>query len=210
MKQKKIILLIFLILSAFLIYFTFFNKSDIDSKNVSNDIQVSKNQNNKKSNNQEKTSISNQTAEIKSACEEKVELHAGYYLEEIYINQNEYIEAGTNILKYTNGIYLTAPYNCCISSLNIPDINEQCSNDNYVEIKSTNILAISLNISENSIEKLNLGDEAKIQVQAIEKTYTGYIAHIGSVAANGKFEVIIEFENDGNIKLGMTAIAELS
>ena len=54
-------------------------------------------------------------AEIKSALSENVELHATYYLEEIYVEENQFVEAGENILKYTNGTYLVAPYDCYIT-----------------------------------------------------------------------------------------------
>ena len=161
-------------------------------------------------NNQSKTTTLSQTAEIKSASIENVELHATYYLEEVYVTENQYIEAGTNILKYTNGTYLTAPYNCCVVKLNVPDANGQCLNSHYVEIESTNILTVSMKVDESNINKVNVGTEAKIDVTALGKTYTGYVTHIGSTANNGKFTITIEFENDGNIKLGMTSTVSIN
>jgi len=161
-------------------------------------------------NNQSKTTTLSQTAEIKSASIENVELHATYYLEEVYVTENQYIEAGTNILKYTNGTYLTAPYNCCIVKLNVPDVNGQCLNSHYIEIESTNILTVSMRIDESNINKVNVGTEAKVEVSALGKTYAGYVTHVGSIANNGKFTITIEFENDGNIKLGMTSTVSVN
>ncbi|MBR3002918.1 MAG: HlyD family efflux transporter periplasmic adaptor subunit [Clostridia bacterium] len=152
-----------------------------------------------------KSTTISQTAEIKSATDEKVELHATYYLEEVYVEENQYVDAGTNILKYTNGTYLTAPYNCCIVKLNVPEVNAQCTNSHYVEIESTNILTVSMKVDESNINNISVGKEAKIEISSLGKTYTGYVTHIGSTASNGKFEVNIEFENDGNVKLGMTS-----
>ena len=145
------------------------------------------------------------TSEVKSALIENVELHATYYLEEVYVEENTYAQKGEKILKYTNGTYLTAPYDCYIVELNVPDEEGKCLNSHYVQIQSKNILTVSMKIDETKINKVNVGDEVQITVSAIDKTYTGYITHIGSTASNGKFTIDIEFENDGNVKLGMTS-----
>lgn len=207
MNKKRIIILILLVLVAVSIYFIFFNKPDADKPNSFGKMQnmSSENIGNKPNSNQGKTTTLSQTSEIKSASTEKVELHATYYLEEVFVEENQYVEAGSNILKYTNGTYLTAPYNCCITGLNLPDINNKCLNSHYIEIESTNILSTSIKISESNIDKVKVGTEVKIEVSALGKTYNGYITHVGSTANNGKFEVKIQFENDGDIKLGMTS-----
>lgn len=154
---------------------------------------------------QKSTETLSSTSEVKSALIENVELHATYYLEEAYVEENSYVAKGENILKYTNGTYLTAPYDCYIVELNVPDEEEKCLNSHYVQIQSKNILTVSMKIDETKINKVKVGDEAQITISAIDKTYTGYITHIGSTASNGKFTIDIEFENDGNVKLGMTS-----
>ena len=171
---------------------------------------------NQKTNNQlssievENTKILNATGQVISALEDKIELHSTYYLQEIYIEENSELKEGDNILQYTNGTYLTAPYDCIITKLNIPQIGEICSNEHYIEIESVNQLAIKLNIDENIINKISIGQETKIQLTAIEnKTYEGNITKISSTASNGKFTVVVEFQNDGNIKIGMSAEVEI-
>ena len=154
---------------------------------------------------QESTETLSSTSEVKAALIENVELHATYYLEEAYVEENSYVAKGENILKYTNGTYLTAPYDCYIVELNVPDEEGKVLNSHYVQIQSKNILTVSMKIDETKINKVNVGDEVQITVSAIDKTYTGYITHIGSTASNGKFTIDIEFENDGNVKLGMTS-----
>ena len=67
-----------------------------------------------------------------------------------------------------------------------------------------------MTISEKNINKISIGQEVKVTISALEKTYKGYVTHIGSTANNGKFTVDIEFENDGNIKLGMTSTVEIT
>ncbi len=156
------------------------------------------------------TTTLNENSEITSAISENVELHATYYLSEICVEEKQYVEKGANILKYTNGTYLTAPYDCYIVELNLPEIEGKCLNSHYVQIESKNMLSVSMKVDETQINNVNIGKEATIEVTAIDKKYTGYITHIGSIATNGKFDVTIEFENDGNVMIGMTAGVEIT
>ena len=201
-KKKKIIIIIFVLILVLVILscFFFFNKNENDNENKRFMQKGTIN-----SNSTQKTTTLSQSSEIKSALSEKIELHATYYLEEVYVQENDYVEAGTNILKYTNGTYLTAPYNCCITKLNLPEIDGQCLNSHYIQIDSVNILSVSMKIDESNISKIAIGKEATINVSALNKSYKGYVTHIGSTASNGKFEIKIELENDENIKLGMTS-----
>ena len=64
------------------------------------------------------------TSEVKSASIEKIQPHTGYYLEETYVEENQYVEEGANIIKYTNGEYLVAPYDCYITELELPNTDE--------------------------------------------------------------------------------------
>lgn len=146
------------------------------------------------------------TSEVSSSLTENIELHATYYLEESYVETNQAIKAGENILKYTNGEYLTAPYDCVVTNINIPDKEAQCTNEHYIEISSINSLQVQFRVDETKIDSIKLGQEATIEIGAYEdKTLKGYVTKISSTASNGRFTVTVEFENDGEILLGMTA-----
>lgn len=212
MKRKKtfkLILIILILLIIGLVCFKVFHKSDNSSNNFEKFSQTRQSRNSKSNTSQDKTTISS-TSEVKSALIENVELHATYYLGETYVETNSYVAKGEKILKYTNGTYLKAPYDCYIVELNIPDEEGKCLNSHYVKIQSKNILTVSMSVSEENIDKISIGQEAKITISALEKDYTGYVTHIGSTASNGKFTIDIEFENDGNVKLGMTSSVEIN
>lgn len=170
-------------------------------QDINNEFDESKKQQINKTDKQ--TTLKTQT-EIKSALTEKVELHATYYLEEIYVEKNQFVASGENILKYTNGTYLVAPYDCYIIDLNLPDLEGKALNSHYIEISSSNSLMVTMNIDETNIEKVSVGMEATISVTSLNKNYSGYITHIASTGSNGKFQIEIEFENDGDVKIGMT------
>ena len=156
------------------------------------------------------TTTLNENSEVTSAISENIELHATYYLSEVCVEEKQFVEKGANILKYTNGEYLTAPYDCYIVELNLPEIEDKCLNSHYVQIESKNMLSVSMKVDETQINNIDIGKEATIEVTAIDKKYTGYITHIGSIASNGKFDVTIEFENDGDVMMGMTAGVEIT
>ena len=165
--------------------------------------EISGNFNNNSNSN--KTILST-TSEVTTSLSENIELHATYYLEESYVETNQKIKSGENILKYTNGNYLTAPYDCVITNINIPDEEEQCTNEHYIEISSINSLQVQFKIDETKVDSIELGQEATIEIVAFEdKTLQGYVTNISSTASNGRFTVTVEFENDGEILLGMTA-----
>ena len=158
----------------------------------------------------EQTTTLSSNSEVKSALTENIELHTTYYLSEVYVEENQFVEKGGNILKYTNGTYLTAPYDCYITELNIPETKGQCLNNHYIQVESKNMLSVSMQVDETQIGKVSIGKEATIEVTAIDKKYTGYVTNIGSIASNGTFEVTIEFENDGNTMVGMTSKVEMT
>ena len=163
-----------------------------------------------KSNNSSSETTISSKGEIYSALSEKKELHATYYFEKIYVTENEFVEEGENILKYANGEYLQAPYDCVIKTINVPNEDGQCTNEHYVEIEATNQLKMTVNVDESYINNVYLGQDATIKVIALEnKEYKGNITDISSTATNGNFEVTVEFINDGEINLGMTGTCSI-
>lgn len=143
---------------------------------------------------------------IVSGLEEKKELHATYYFEEIYFEQNQEISSGENILKYTNGEYLVAPYDCVITSLSLPNSGEVCTKNHYITIQSTDSLEMTLQIEEDELDTIYIGQEARIEVTALQnKTLTGYVTDISNIASysssGSTFQVTVGFYNDGEILL---------
>ena len=213
MKHKKIIISLIVLVVIIIICFLIFMANSKGKRNKDftqmRDKISSEEQRGKEEITQEKQTTISSNSEIKSALTENLELHTTYYLSEVYVEKNQYVESGANILKYTNGEYLTAPYDCYVLELNVPEVGGKCVNNNYIQVESKNILSVTMNVDETQIDKINIGDEATIEVTATDTKYTGNITHIGNTANNGKFEITIEFENDGNVKIGMTSKVEI-
>ena len=212
MKDKKIII-IFILLFVLLGLIIAYVVKNSNATSMENYASTQSNKSITLSNSKDKKEESKTTlklnSEIKPALVEQIEPHASYYLEEVLIEENQFLEQGANILKYTNGTYLTAPYDCVVTGLNLPQVEGKFLNSHYVEVSSTNILSVVINVDEENINKISIGQEAKITVTTLEKEYTGNVTNVASTGSNGKFKVTIEFENDGSIKLGMTSSVEL-
>lgn len=209
MRKKKsfsgwIILIIAVLIIATIAYFAIKNmQSTNDSEETITKVQT------------EKTTIINSISSsngISSALTESLELHATYYLEEVYVNQNQYVAAGANILKYTNGTYMTAPYNCVITEISVPDVEGKCTNKHYIKVQSTEMLQMTVTVNEDELDDVFIGQEAQITADVLpDKTYSGNVTAISSEGTysssseSSTFTVTVEFENDGNLSIGMSA-----
>lgn len=149
------------------------------------------------------------SGEIKTASTEKIELSTSYYFETMCVEEDDTVKKGENILKYTNGTYLTAPYDLVVTSYSVPATKTKATSSNYVEVQNLENLVVSLNISENEISNLSLDKNVDISLTSdSSKKYTGKISKIDSIgtysSSGTTFPVEVSIENDGNIKIGMS------
>ena len=145
------------------------------------------------------------TSSVSSALNENIYLRSAYYFKKILVKENVVIKKGTKIIEYTNGKYLKAPYDLIITETNLPSSKNVCTSEHYITVSSFNVLSTSFRVDETKIDSISLGQTIKIKVPSLDdKEFTGYITNISSTANNGKFTVTAEFDNDGNVKLGMT------
>lgn len=151
------------------------------------------------------------SGEIQTSSTEKLSLATTKYFKTMCVEENDEVKAGENILEYSNGTFLTAPYDCLISSYSVPETGTICTSSNYIEIKNLDTLIMSLSIDETEISKLTKGQEVEITVNAFEnKKYTGTISKINELGtyqtSGSSYTATVTFDNeDNNIKLGMSA-----
>ena len=145
------------------------------------------------------------TSQVSSALEEAIPLRTGYYYKELLVTDNVVIKKGTKIIKYTNGNYLTAPYDLIIKSFNVPEKAKICNNTHNIEVAAFNVLSATFRVSESKLDDVYIGKTVKIKVPALnDLEIEGIITDITSMATNGRFTATVEFDNNGEIKLGMT------
>jgi len=203
MKKKIVIILIMIIMvgGAFILGRQVgLNTEDSNTKTVVTEETVSKHD------------IQNTltgSGQISSKTTEEIELSTSKYFEALCVEEDDTVNEGENLIKYTDGTYLTAPYNCVVISYSVPDTEEKCMSSNYIKLSNLNDLTTSISINENEINNVAVDQEVEITLTAdTSKTYTGKVTKIDSVgtyASSGTtFTALVEFENDGDIKLGMS------
>ena len=145
------------------------------------------------------------TSQVSSALTENLELHATYKFSKLLVKKNQLIKKGTKIIKYTNGKYLKAPYDCIITDYNLPSKKGLVTNEHYITISSNNVLQVKLSVDESKISSIEIGKSAKVKISAIEEEIEGIVTKISNTASKGKFTVTVEFNNNSNVMIGMTA-----
>lgn len=150
------------------------------------------------------------SGEILSGGTEKLAVSTSKYFKTMCAEEDEIVQKGDHILQYSDGTYLTAEYDCLIDSYSLPETGSKCTSSHYVQIQNLETMTMEVQISESEISKVAKGQEVEIQLSAMEdKTYSGTITSInnaGTYSSSGTtFSAVIEFENDGKVKVGMSA-----
>lgn len=152
--------------------------------------------------------------EIVSALEENALPHTSYYLDEINIEKGELVKEDDVILTYTNGYTMTAPYDCVVENWELPDLEDQLTSDHYVQIAGVDVMQMEINVAEDEIADIEVGDKATVTVDATGTTYdaeVSYVSQVGSYSGgNSSFSATVTFDNDGKVKLGMSGTSVVS
>lgn len=209
MKKKKLIIILLILIIILICFFKFFYKEEEIEKIV----EVT----------EKTTEVTNRTilttltapGEVNSATSEKISLNTGYYFLTLCAEKEQFVKEGDNLLKYTNGTYITAPYDCVLMEYSVPNAKDICSEDNYIYIVSTEELYMDINIGEEELQKISVGQEVEITVGNDEsKTYSGTISKISSIGTSNsgvtKFAAIASLKNDDTLKLGMSATCTIT
>lgn len=154
------------------------------------------------------------SGEISASSTEKISLSTSKYFNTMCVEQGDIVSSGENILEYKDGTYLTAEYDCLISTYSVPETGSKATSSNYIEVQNIESMTMNLSISESEINKVAKGQEVTITLSAIDnKTYSGTIksvSGIGTYQSSGTtFTAVVEFENDGNVKPGMSATCSI-
>ena len=149
------------------------------------------------------------SGEVSSSETEKLDLITSKYFKTMCVEENDIVKKGGKILKYSDGTHLKAEYDCLISSYSVPETGNICTSSNYVEVKNMKTLQLNISVDETEINQIKKGQEVKIEISALDKSFTGKITSVnqaGTYSNSGtSFSAVVEFENDSNVKIGMSA-----
>lgn len=204
-KFKRYLVFIIIILMFCLVSFYIGKRvglnTDTSSSNISiEDVKVST---------QNITKTITSSGQIEASKTEKLSLNTSYYYSTILVEQDDVVKKGEKIIKYSNGKYLTAPYDLVITSTSLPTKGKKATSSNYVEVSNISNVVVNISINESEIPNINVGDNVEIVLTSdSSKKYTGQISKISSVgtysSSGSTFTAIVSLKNDGNIKIGMS------
>lgn len=150
------------------------------------------------------------SGEISASSTGTLSLSTSKYFKSLCVEIGDEVANGANIVQYSDGTYLTAEANCIIESCDVPETGSKCTSSNIIKVSYLDTLNMSLSVDESEINSVKVGQEVEITLSADStKKYTGKISKINSIgtyATSGTtFTATIEFKNDGNVKIGMSA-----
>ena len=155
------------------------------------------------------------SGEIESSSTEKLSLSTSYYFDSMCVEEDDIVKKGEKILKYTNGTYLEAPYDLVITKIVVPTSGTKSTSSNYIEVKNIEELIVNISINESEISNISLDQEVVITLNSdSNKKYTGTISKIDSIgnysSSGTTFGATVNIENDGYIKIGMSATCTIN
>lgn len=202
--KRKIPIAIFIIVVGITCFFVGKNiglNTDTTSSNKTvEDVEVSK---------QTITKSLTSSGSIEPYTTKTISLDTDYNYDSIFVEADDIVKKGAKIVKYTNGKYLKAPYDLVISKISVPSTGSEITSKHYIEVKRTDKLKVSIDISESEISNIKLGTEVSVVLNAdSSKKYTGKVTKISSVGtystSGSTFNVEVAIKNDGNVKIGMS------
>lgn len=205
-KSKKIIVYIIIILIFSGISFYIGKRVGLNTDTTSSNTKI---EDVKVSRQSIKKTLTTQ-GQIEASSTEKLSLNTSYYFSSILVEEDDVVKKGEKIVKYSNGIYLKAPYDLVIKEASLPSKGKKATSSNYVEVSKISDVIVNISINESEIPNINIGDEVEIVLSSdSSKKYTGKISKISSVgtysSSGSTFAAIVTLKNDGNIKVGMSA-----
>ena len=99
------------------------------------------------------------SGQVETATSEKLEPSTSKYFKTMCVEDDDTVETGENILEYTDGTYLVAPYRCVVISHSLPETGSKSTSNHYVEIQSLEDLKTTISIDENEISNMAEGQE---------------------------------------------------
>lgn len=211
MKKRKIKKILgILIVSVLILFWIFSRTANADTSKI-----VEKNQQIAEVSRQTINTTFTASGEVESAKLEKLYLNTNYSYLTMCAEKNELIKKDSNLLEYTNGTFITAPYDCVIIEYSVPTAKSSCSSSDYIYIASLEDLYININVNEENINNISKGQKVEIVSNYDEsKVYEGEISKIESVGTVGNgsttFSAIVSIANDGDLKLGMSATCTIT
>lgn len=159
------------------------------------------------------------TGNISVINEEVITSEGNATVEEVLVAAGDTVEAGAELITFEDDELdpITAPFAGEITALNVEAEDIVQMNSELVQVTDYGNLEMVVNVDELDVAKVQVGQTAVIDVNAIsDKEFTGTVTSVAkesnddSSSTTAKYEVRITINEPVGIKVGMTAEATIT
>ena len=131
-------------------------------------------------------------------------------VEEIYVQANEDVSEGEDIILLENGNVIEAPFDGKITKISVSEGESVDSNSTVFNIADNSTFKIETSVDESEITKVSVGQSVDIVVSALNKEYEGKVTSVdaegSSSGSSVTFGVEVTLEGDvSDLYTGMSS-----
>lgn len=150
------------------------------------------------------------SGEIKTRRTLSLKPNTDYKFKALCVGVGQTVREGYPVLEYTNGETLDAPFDLVVTNAALPAKDESMTADHSVDVSDTQNLQVQMSVYENDLANLQDGQAVDIKAGAVgDQIFQGMVSDISQIgkydATGSKFTISVSFDNDGSLKLGMSA-----
>lgn len=154
--------------------------------------------------------------EVCASKSEELKPVYGNWLKSVDVPLNRRVAQGESILTYNNKKTLDAPYDLVVTEFKLPDPNKPLvKGEHVIQVKRIDSLHLTLKVPESDLPLIAIGQPVAIRIASDEDTLREGtiigINEVGTYDSNGSsFTVTVEMQNDGSVRLGMSADLQIT
>lgn len=122
-------------------------------------------------------------------------------VEEIYVESNEEVSEGEDIILLENGNVIEAPFDGKITKISVSEGESVDSNSSVFNIADTSLFKIETSVDESEITKISVGQSVDVVVSALNKEYEGTVTSVDAEGSSngGSVSFGVEVTLDGDV-----------
>ncbi len=128
---------------------------------------------------------------------------------QIYVAEGDKVTRGQRLVRLSTGDTLKASFDGEVNKISVQVGDEVSSNASLIQIVDFENMQVSMRVDEYSISDLQVGQDCRITVTALGKTFDSKIAHINRISSGGGntayYTVTAELKVTSNVLPGMAA-----
>ena len=141
--------------------------------------------------------------------DETITADAAATVRQIYVAEGDKVTRGQRLMRLSTGDTLKASFDGEVNKISVQVGDEVSGNASLIQIVDFENMQVSMRVDEYSISDLQVGQDCRITVTALGKTFESKISHINRISSSGGntayYTVTAELQVTSNVLPGMAA-----